>query len=200
LPTMVSPEGVGSAAQAPPARAVGRHRADDPQPGEQTYPAPDHALGLPVLRRGRSAAHPPRTWPRMGPGAPAAARPPASARPPWARLRRIRSIDQLTVRKVERHCVLLGLLGSRRRCASESWPAKRIAVLRVQFSTYTRGPYSMYPIPTKIRTYSPAVTAGGGGAGKKKHSSSTPPGGEGGISATTRTKQPERRSWGDRRN
>src|SRR5262249_41153384 len=100
LPTMVSPEGVGSAAQAPPARAVGRHRADDPQPGEQTYPAPDHALGLPVLRRGRSAAHPPRTWPRMGPGAPAAARPPAGARPPWARLRRMRSIDQLTVRKV----------------------------------------------------------------------------------------------------
>jgi len=37
--------------RAPPARATRGHRADDPQPGEQTYPAPHHALGLPVLRR-----------------------------------------------------------------------------------------------------------------------------------------------------
>lgn len=36
---------------------------DDPQPGQQTDRSPDYALGVPVFRRGRSAAYPPRPWP-----------------------------------------------------------------------------------------------------------------------------------------
>jgi transposase len=32
-------------------------------PGQQTDRSPDYALGVPVFRRGRSAAYPPRPWP-----------------------------------------------------------------------------------------------------------------------------------------
>ncbi len=39
--------------------------------------------------------------------------------------------------------------------------------LFVRFLPYTSGPYSIYPIPTKMSRYSPIVTAGGGGTVKK---------------------------------
>ncbi len=41
------------------------------------------------------------------------------------------------------------------------------SALLVRYLAYTSGPYSMYPIPIKMRMYSPMVTAGGGGTVKK---------------------------------